>query len=233
MSGEVGLLVLIEWKRAARLAGFLRLALGPRLLARVPGLVFVKSLGTGRGGGFGLAPSFSHHGLFLSFVDEAAADAFLTSPKLAAYERRAVSFFTVKLRAFSARGRWAGREPFAISAAPPKGPVAALTRGSVRPSRAMRFWRHAPPSHRAVEDAPGCLLTAGLGEAPLFRQATFSIWTDVAAMNAYARSGPHLEAIKAAKDEEHFSESLFARFVPYDARGSWIGRSLELPELAA
>jgi spheroidene monooxygenase len=97
----------------------------------------------------------------------------------------------------------------------------------------MRFWRHAPPSHRAVEDAPGCLLTAGLGEAPLFRQATFSIWTDVAAMNAYARSGPHLEAIKAAKDEEHFSESLFARFVPYDARGSWIGRSLELPELAA
>ncbi len=233
MSGEVGLLVLIEWKRRARVEGFLRLAFGPRLLASTPGLVFVKSLGTGRGGGFGLLPSFSHHGLFLSFTDEASADAFLDSPRLAGYARRAASLFSVKLRAFSARGRWAGREPFAITAAPPHGPVAALTRGSVRPSRAVRFWRHAPPSHRAVEDAPGCLLTAGLGEAPLLRQATFSIWSDIGAMNAYARSGPHLEAIKAAKDEEHFSESLFARFVPYDARGLWTGRSLDLPRVPA
>jgi len=130
MSGEVGVLVLIEWKRSARLAGFVRLALGPRLLGGLPGLSFVKSLGTGVGGGFGLAPSFSHHGLMLSFDDEASADAFLESPRLAGYRRLAASLFTVKLRAFSARGRWSGREPFAISADPPRGPVAA---GSLQP----------------------------------------------------------------------------------------------------
>ena len=233
MAGEVGVLVLIEWKRSARVAGLVRLALGPQLLRGMPGLSFVKSLGTGVGGGFGLAPSFSHHGLMLSFDGEASADAFLESSRLAGYRRLAASLFTVKLRAFSARGRWSGREPFAISADPPRGPVAALTRGSVRPSRLARFWSRAPASHQAVENAPGCLLTAGLGEAPLLRQATFSIWSDIPAMNAYARSGEHLEAIKAAKDEEHFSESLFARFVPYEARGTWLGRGVELPELAA
>lgn len=233
MSGEVGVLVLIEWKRGSRLAGFARLAFGRLLLRGTPGLVFAKSLGTGVGGGFGLAPSFSHHGLMLSFTDEAAADAFLESRRLSGHARHAASLFTVKLRAFSSRGQWSGREPFAISADPPRGPVAALTRGSVRASRLMRFWSRAPASHRAVEHAPGCLLTAGLGEAPLLRQATFSIWSNVAAMNAYARSGAHLEAIKAAKDEEHFSESLFARFVPYDARGTWLGRGVDLRDAPA
>jgi spheroidene monooxygenase len=102
--------------------------------------------------------------------------------------------------------------------------VAALTRGSVRPSRAVRFWRHAPPSHRAVEDAPGCLLTAGLGEAPLLRQATFSLWDDQASMDAYARSGAHLQAIRASAAGGFFSESMFVRFVPLSVQGQWRGR---------
>ncbi len=226
MQGNVGLMLLVEWRPGARARGFARLALGGGRLKRVPGLAFAKSLGTGEGGGFGLAPSFSHHGIFASFADDAAADAFLESSLVDAYRADSVALFSLKLRAFSARGRWAGREPLAVTASAPSGPVAALTRGAIRPSRAFAFWRHATPSHRAVDRADGCLLSAGLGEAPLFRQATFSVWRDAAAMDAYARTGAHREAIRAASAEGHFSESLFARFVPYDARGTWRGRSL-------
>jgi heme-degrading monooxygenase HmoA len=64
-----------------------------------------------------------------------------------------------------------------------------------------------------------------LGEAPFLRQATFSVWDDVAAMDAYARSGAHLDAIRAAQHKHYFSESLFARFVVLGMRGTWKGRT--------
>jgi spheroidene monooxygenase len=44
-------------------------------------------------------------------------------------------------------------------------------------------------------------------------------------MDAYARSGPHLEAIKCAAQHQYFSESMFARFVPVSIQGRWKDRS--------
>ena len=72
--------------------------------------------------------------------------------------------------------------------------------------------------------AAGCRLGVGLGEAPLLRQATFSIWDDVPAMDAYARHGAHLAAIRAAAQGQHFSETLFVRFIPEGLAGDWKGR---------
>jgi spheroidene monooxygenase len=98
-----------------------------------------------------------------------------------------------------------------------------LTRASIHPLRALAFWRKAPPAEASLAQAPGCLLAAGLGEAPVLRQATFSIWDSVAAMDAYARSGAHLAAIQAAHREGYFSESMFVRFVPLAMQGRWKG----------
>jgi hypothetical protein len=67
----------------------------------------------------------------------------------------------------------------------------------------------------------------GLGEAPLLRQATFSLWRDQAAMDAYARSGPHLQAIRASTQGAHLKESMFVRFVPLWIGGSWKGRRFD------
>jgi hypothetical protein len=72
----------------------------------------------------------------------------------------------------------------------------------------------------------GCLISAGVGEAPILRQATFTIWESQAAMDAYARSGAHLAAIKSAMQGQYFSESMFVRFQPFDATGTWKGRAL-------
>ena len=64
----------------------------------------------------------------------------------------------------------------------------------------------------------------GLVEAPLLRQATFSLWRDQAAMDAYARSGAHQQAIADVLRECWFSESMFVRFVPLQISGRWKGR---------
>lgn len=226
-TGPVVVLALADIAPASRLWGWSRFVTGTAPLRAAPGLRFAKLLGSGEHGSFGLKPSASIQGLFCVFDDDAHADAFTGARgALQAWRSRASACFTVKLRAFSSRGTWSGT-PLAIAAAPPaSGPIAALTRASIRPSRMAAFWRMQPAAERALHAAPGCLLAAGLGEAPLLRQATFSVWDGVASMDAYARQGAHQAAIRAAASGGFFSESMFVRFVPYDAQGSWQGRSL-------
>jgi quinol monooxygenase YgiN len=222
---DVAVLLLADVAGASRLWGWSRIVLGARPLRGVPGLRLAKALGSGHDGGFGLRPSASRQGLFALFGSEAEADAFLqTNPIPKAYAARSREFLSLKLRATSSRGAWGGAPMAATAPAPTRGPVAALTRASIRPSRAWDFWAHSPASERALQDAPGCLLAVGLGEAPVLRQATFSLWESQAAMDAYARSGPHLQAIRAATAGGWFSESMFVRFLPLEVQGRWLGR---------
>jgi hypothetical protein len=103
--------------------------------------------------------------------------------------------------------------------------VAALTRASIRLVKSPTFWRLAPAAQDDLERAQGCQLAVGLGEAPLLRQATFSVWDNVAAMDTYARSGAHLRAIQASVQNGFFSETMFVRFVPLWMRGRWKDRA--------
>ena len=223
--GSVAVLVLADMQRSARLWAWGRLVLGARPLRGVPGLGFVKVLGSGAEGGFGLAPSGTHRGLFLVFDDEVRARDFVArSPVLAAWRAHARELLVAVLRAYSSKGSWSGAAMQTTAQAPVAGPIAALTRASIRPRRALKFWRLSPPAEQALARAEGCLLAAGLGEAPLVRQCTFSLWTSTEAMDRYARSGAHQQAIRTAYGGGYFSESMFVRFVPLDVRGSWQGR---------
>jgi len=221
--GPVAMLVLVD--AASRLWAWMRLVRGPRALLGTPGLRFAKVLGSGHEGGFSLRPSASRGGLFCIFDDELQARTFIErSPTIAAYRRHAREFCSVLLRPYASRGSWDGVALPTSTAAPVSGPVAALTRASIRPLRAASFWRLTPDAQRSMEGAAGCRLGVGLGEAPLLRQATFSIWDDAAAMDAYARHGAHLAAIRASAQGQHFSESMFVRFVPENLAGVWKGR---------
>jgi spheroidene monooxygenase len=222
---DVVLLLLAEMAPGARLWGWSRIVRGPGALRGERGLRFAKVLGSGQRGGFGLRPSLSRQGLLLVFDGEAAADAFVRqSPTLAAYRAHAAELCLVKLRASSCRGSWDGQVIGLSAESLPGAPVGSLTRASIRPHKALRFWRRSPPAEAALERADGCLLAMGLGEAPLLRQATFSLWRDQAAMDAYARSGAHQQAIAAALRERWFSESMFVRFVPLQISGRCKGR---------
>jgi spheroidene monooxygenase len=222
----VALLLLVRIADRARWWGWYRFLFARFTLARHGGLRFFKVLGSGHEGGFGLRPSGTHQGLFCVFDDDASAEHFRADSKWwRGYRAHASEHFSVKLRAYSSRGSWSG-EPLPVSTeAPRAGPVAVLTRASIRPRSVVTFWRHAPASQRALDGAAGCQLAMGLGEAPLLRQATFSMWDDAACVDAYAREGAHAEAARAAYAQGYFSESMFVRFVPYGAQGVWKGRS--------
>jgi spheroidene monooxygenase len=232
--GDRVLVVLADLAPGARLWGWSRVVRGAAALAGTPGLRLAKVMGSGQGGGFGLRPSLSHQGLFLVFADLDGARRFLErAPLMAAYRSRARELCTVLLEPLACRGSWGGRTLAVASPAPPAPPesiatcaeglVAALTRASIRPHKAAAFWRHAAPSQQALASAQGCRLAAGLGEAPLLRQATFSVWDSVAAMERYARGPAHGDAIRAAYAGQHFSESMFARFRVLEMRGRWQG----------
>jgi len=222
---QVVVLLLADITPSSRLWGWTRIVKGPQALQDIPGLLFSKVLGSGYEGGFGLRPSPSRQGLFGLFDSLASAQAFIASSSvIQTYQERSDEFCWALLKTWSCRGSWDGQSLNVCAAQPIRGPVAALTRASIKLAKAPAFWKHAPPSQNALADAKGCQLAVGLGEAPFVRQATFSIWDSVSDMNAYARSGSHLEAIQAAAENDYFSESMFARFVPLQVQGQWQGK---------
>lgn len=220
----IAVMVLVDFKPGAKLWGWMRLVLAALRPIKAPGLQFFKVLGSGHDGGFGLKPSATRQGLFCVFDTESHADDFLNHSKtIAAYKDHAREFFSTKLIAYSSRGSWSGHT-IAVAAEEPQAGIATLTRASIRPFKAKAFWSKSPPSEASLQQAKGCLLSTGLGEAPFFRQATFSLWESTAAMNQFARTGAHLAAIKASHGGDYFSESMFVRFVPIAPKGVWKGK---------
>lgn len=221
--------LLVRWRPDALLWGSLRLplgSLGQWLGARRPtGLQFQKFLGSGRGGGFQIWPSLDHQGWFGVFGQPDQAEEFIqTSALVRSYRQHSAEHLVLQLQAYASRGRWSNQAIEPSSEGPGAGPIVSLTRASIRVSRARAFWAQSPDAERDLALAPGCELAVGLGEMPLLRQATLSLWRDEASLMGYARSGAHLRAIEAAYRQGFFTESLFTRFVVRSASGHWRGR---------
>jgi hypothetical protein len=233
-AGAHAAVLLARMPPGERWRGWWRLVRGAAPFAGTPGLRLIKLLGSGRAGGFGLAPSGSHQGLFAIFDDAVSARRFLHEHSLLkAWQSHADESWQALLVAYASRGHWSGVAMGTLGVAPANGPIVALTRASIRPQRALQFWRRSPPAEAALVSAPGCLLAAGLGEAPLLRQATLTVWQSAAAMDRYARSGAHLEAIRSAYGQGHFSESMFVRLQPLWAEGRWRGQALAIAAAGA
>ncbi len=233
LSGVV-VVLLVDFLRQHQGWGWLRLVAGATPYKEVPGLTMLKVMGSGHGGGFSLRPSATHQGLICTFSHLDLALKFLDSPWVQAYRDRAREFWMGVLTVQSARGHWdkqawQATSPEALGAqAEAKGPFAVLTRASIVPTKAMAFWRHAPAAQAELSTSPGCLLAMGLGEAPLVRQCTFSLWQDTAAMLNYAHQGAHQTASAAAYRHQFFSESLFVRMQVMQMAGTWQGESFDL-----
>jgi spheroidene monooxygenase len=243
LSGVV-VVLLVDFLRQHQGWGWLRLVSGATPYKDVPGLTMVKVMGSGHGGGFSLRPSATHQGLICTFSRLDLALKFLDSPHVQAYRSRARECWTGVMSVQSARGHWdkqawqassaqalgasaqnpGTRSAQGLQATAPTGPFAVLTRASIVPTKAMAFWRYAPAAQADLGQAPGCLLAMGLGEAPLVRQCTFSLWKDTAAMLNYAHQGAHQLASAAAYKHQFFSESLFVRMQVLQMSGVWQGQ---------
>ena len=192
------------------------------VLPRVPGIGFWKLCGSGTGEGFTPRPNTAVWAILATWPDLATArDRVAQARPFATWAARAAETWTVFLEPASARGQWSGQQPFHPGGDTPAGPLAALTRASIRPARAMEFWRNAPAAQAAMQHARGCTLAMGLGEAPLMRQCTFSLWKDTPSMLDYAHKGAHQQAIEAAYRHQYFSESLFVRMRLLEHQGRW------------
>lgn len=202
-----------------------QMATAPRQLHRVAGLTFFQLLGSGADNGFGFWPNLQRYGFIATWASpEAAATFFSTHPVWQAYTQRSLETWTAELAPLQAHGAWGGAQPFADAPAKPgraAGPVAVLTRASIRLRRAPRFWRYVEPTSRALAGAEGLRLAIGLGELPLVRQATFSVWESAEAMQQYAyRDARHREVIQLTRREGWYSEELFARFQVMKSTGT-------------
>ena len=199
-------------------------------LKRVPGLRFFKLMGSGAANGFGFWPNLDRYGFMAVWEDAAAAEAFFARhPLWATYQQRSAEQWGLHLAPIKAQGLWDGQNPFAAELAPtvsaaPEAPMAVLTRASIRWRKAPRFWQFVEPTSATLAQAAGVRAAIGLGELPLVRQATFSVWESARAMQEYAyKDARHREVIQLTRRENWYGEELFARFRVLSSTGTLDG----------
>ncbi|MFN3970433.1 MAG: spheroidene monooxygenase [Gemmobacter sp.] len=186
---------------------------------------FWKLCGSGTGEGFTPRPNTAVWAILACWPDLATArDRVAKAPVYARWRARAAEDWTVFLSPQTARGAWAGAAPFRPAPDDTPGPLAALTRATVRPAHLRQFWARVPDISAVIGADPNVAFKIGIGEVPMLHQVTFSIWPDAAAMANFARGdGPHGRAIAAVREHGWFREELYARFRILGAQGQWEG----------
>ena len=216
----------------ARVWALAMMGIARPFMARVPDIGFWKLCGSGTGEGFTPRPNTAVYAILATWPDlETAQAAHANAPIFARYRAQASEHWTLYMSASSERGQWSGQTPFVASDAPGDGPLAALTRATIKPGILQRFWGRVPDISQVIGKDPNVMFKIGIGEVPWLHQVTFSIWPDAARMANFARTGPHAEASRAVRDEGGFREELYARFTLLSDEGTWGGRApLSAPE---
>ncbi|GAB3248851.1 hypothetical protein GCM10027347_05540 [Larkinella harenae] len=196
------------------------------------GLRFQKMMGCGKN--FGLMPDFSAYVFLGVWSDEQAARHFFESERWQSVRHGAIETGTLYLRPIRSHGAWDGQNPFESPPGPrtADGPVAVLTRATIRLASLPDFWRHVPQARERL-NAHGneLLLALGVGEKPLMQQCTVSVWADEKSIEQFAyRQSGHKEVVRRTRERRWYSEELFARFAVVAHEGVFLGKPLVIPE---
>lgn len=196
-------------------------------MRRLDNVGFWKLCGSGTGEGFTPIPNTAVYSILATWPDEQTARQQTQSAKIfRRYRNRASESWTIFLAPISSRGAWSGSNPFQPGSAAETGPIAALTRATLRPLTALKFWQRVPDISNVIGEDGNVIFKIGVGEVPLMHQITFSIWPNTQAMADFARAdGPHARAIRAVRDGNWFKEELYARFRILGDSGTWHGQS--------
>jgi hypothetical protein len=215
---------------------FIPLALVAMAIHRLPLLLtskctFWKLMGSGRNGSFDLNPDWQQWGLLAVWDSKDDFDHFINRSFISSWWKTLCKEqWTILCEPLISRGKWSGKDPFSSihqEINPDEkltnydGPIAVLTRARIRFSKLKSFWKNVDSTAGILKKAPGYVTSFGIGEAPFFLQATFSIWNSVEDVKNFAyKSKEHAEVILKTRQENWYSEELFARFKPLKSFGT-------------
>lgn len=206
-----------------------RMPTGPRALRSLPGVRFAKLLGTGTSRTFTLTSAdLGHWAALTVWHDAESARAAENASVFEQWRESSTEEMRITMRPLRSKGQWSRRDPFGENDSDLDwaGPVAALTRARLRPTRMASFWRAVPPVAAELHHSPGNRLALGIGELPVGVQGTFSIWDSARALTDFAyRTPAHLSAVRRTAPEKWYAEELFARLAVTDVTGTYRGRT--------
>ena len=189
---------------------------------------FWKLLGSGRNGTFDLQPDWQQWGLLAVWDNREAFDEFYNNSFINSWwDTFTAEKWTILCEPLQSHGKWDNKEPFGKPDIKEiNGPVAVLTRATIRFNKLKSFWSNVDSVANIMGDAPGFITSFGIGEAPVYRQATFSIWKSIEDVKTFAyTSKEHAEVIKKTRNENWYNEELFARFKIVDSFGTINGKN--------
>ena len=189
-------------------------------LKRLPGVSFVKLLGTGKGESFTPKDADPYRWGALVTIQKDNLDNLDKSKVVRGWQRIAKKEYRAILKPISVHGLWSGKQPFEVEKFDWNGKIAAITRARIVWRKNLIFWRAVPPVTISLHQSPGLINAIGIGEAPIGLQGTFSLWESAAHLRDFAYKGQaHTQAIKATEENKWYSEELFSRFAVVQERG--------------
>ncbi|MEO6584226.1 MAG: spheroidene monooxygenase [Ferruginibacter sp.] len=207
---------------------FLAMAVFRLPLSLNKNISFYKLMGCGKNGTFDKQPDLQqwailaiHHRSVNSIQDRLGNFIFKW------FKKFDCEIYTILLQPLEGRGTWDGNEVF--GKLPLKsdyaGPVATLTRATIRLDKLKYFWQHVAPVANKLQTANGFLLSVGIGEVPWIKQATFSVWQSKEDMINFAyQMKEHTEVIRKTRKQRWYSEDMFVRFAIAGSEGTLKGK---------
>ena len=168
-------------------------------------------MGNSKKGSFDIHPDFNQWTILFTSDEQISTPSFIDT-----YLR----FFSCEVKRFvmqplTGHGLWDGKQVFGslsnLNAC--DGPVAVLTRATLRIDRLKNFWNNVHDVGEKLNAAEGLVISYGMGELPFLKQATFSVWENETCMKAFAyKTHEHAEVIRKTRNENWYREELFVRF---------------------
>lgn len=198
-----------------------------------PKVSFYKLLGCGKNGTFDKHPDWQQWGILAAHKANTATLQSSTKELFGSFINSWLRLFNCEVCTFylepvEGHGKWDGKEPFGNLSRQNsfEGPVAVLTRATIRFSQLSAFWKNVGSVANQMSGANGFITSIGIGETPLIKQATFSIWQSKEHMKSFAYNmKEHAEVIRKTRKENWYSEDMFVRFKPLKVTGTINGKS--------
>lgn len=205
----------IRFPRKKVLYALAQMQLAHKALSKIEGAKMYKLMGSGAGNGFSIWPDWQVFSLLIHWDDEQKSKNFFQNNQyFQSYTGKANKHFTIYLTPTRTKGTWDGLNPFEQELkAHDNGRIAVLTRATIKKRFIPYFWSKVPKASRLVPEMKGHIFSKGVGELPLFLQATISVWESKEDMYNYAyKHDDHIQMIRKTKELGWYSEEMFTEF---------------------